>query len=460
MLFQGDFVHFPELGRLEIIRNHLLAVDNQGYISHFASSDTRTSIQLLDGSGPDVTKLPLGEFFLPTFCDLHLHAPQFLYQGTGLDLPLMTWLFEYAYRAELRLDSDAELAKRVYSRLAERLIEHGTGAALLFGTIKTETNLILAQTMYDIGIRAFVGKLSMDQSSLPEYTEHTASSALTAAESFIDRINQMNAPLQPHARLVEPVVTPRFVPTCSDELLHGLGELASRTGTRIQSHLAEAHDQVEYVRRDRGAEDSAVFGRAQLLTSRTVQAHCTFLSGVELSHLASCGTAIAHCPLSNAYFSSRPFPLREALSRGVRVGLGTDIAGGYNVDIMSSMRWAAGVSRIREGVRAEGASPAIDESAHALRVDWKESMFLATRGGAEALGLQCGVFRVGAPFDAQSIRLFDKTTQQGVGPLDFFDLGPIGKAELSEEMIEKWWCVGDVRNRTGVWIQGKRIGSW
>lgn len=83
--------------------------------------------------------IPRGSFMIPTFCDLHLHAPQYLYQGTGLDLPLMTWLYEYAYKAERRIDSDPALAKHVYERLTERLIEHGTGAVLLFGTIKTES---------------------------------------------------------------------------------------------------------------------------------------------------------------------------------------------------------------------------------------------------------------------------------------------------------------------------------
>lgn len=76
---------------------------------------------------------------MPTFCDLHLHAPQFLYQGTGLDLPLMQWLDEYALKAEERLDADKILAKRVYERLARRLLQNGTGTVMLFGTIKEET---------------------------------------------------------------------------------------------------------------------------------------------------------------------------------------------------------------------------------------------------------------------------------------------------------------------------------
>ncbi|KZV70192.1 Metallo-dependent hydrolase [Peniophora sp. CONT] len=460
-VYIGDFVHFPALGSAEIFHDYVLAVNSLGFIAFFEYKHSMNANFLLTSVTSDDDKrvtIPKGSFMIPTFCDLHLHAPQYLYQGTGLDLPLMTWLFEYAYKAERRIDSDPALAKRVYDRLAERLIEHGTGAVLLFGTIKTESNLILAEAMERAGLRALVGKLSMDRSSLPDYTEHDCASSLAAAEDFVDQMNERNRAKEEHLRLVEPVLTPRFVPTCSNELLHGLGDIAQRTGARVQSHLAEAHDQVAWVRGERGMEDCDVFEQANLHTSKTVQAHCTYLTPSELNRLAAAGTSIAHCPLSNAYFSARPFPLREALTAGVRVGLGTDIAGGYSADIMSAMRWSVGVARMRDGARVEmmsGTDMQLDDS---KRIDWKESLYLATKGGAEALGLKGGAFEVGAPFDAQLIRLYDPETLQGVGPLDWFDLDTSSKLDL--EMVEKWWCLGDTRNRNGMWVQGQAVGSW
>jgi len=145
-----------------------------------------------------------------------------------------------------------------------------------------------------------------------------------------------------------------------------------------------------------------------LLTSRTIQAHCTFLSPSDLSRIHERGTAIAHCPLSNAYFSAEIFRLREALDEGVKVGLGTDIAGGYSADIMNTMRQAVVVSRLRQGretirkinqdrpLKTEEQDPQRN-----LAIDWKEALYLATKGGATALGLNSGSFEVGAPFDAQ-----------------------------------------------------------
>lgn len=113
------------------------------------------------------------------------------------------------------------------------------------------------------------------------------------------------------------------------------------------------------------------------------------------------GSKIAHCPLSNAYFSAEPFPLREALEEGVEVGLGSDCAGGYSLDIMNAMRNAVATSRIREGRRVMQRERDDTARSAPVSVDWKEALYLSTRGGAAALGLASGVFKVGAPFDAQ-----------------------------------------------------------
>lgn len=120
----------------------IIVVNNEGFIASLHplnSAEGQNSVALAREQGTDLLTLPKSSFLLPTFCDLHLHAPQFLYQGTGLHLPLLEWLNQYAFKAEERLDSDPDLAKKVYEKLGQRLKEHGTGAALLFGTIKPST---------------------------------------------------------------------------------------------------------------------------------------------------------------------------------------------------------------------------------------------------------------------------------------------------------------------------------
>lgn len=119
-----------------------IEIDTSGFINHVSPFNSKESVLILSNSDSAPTVVPSGSFLLPTFCDLHLHAPQYLYQGTGLHLPLLKWLDEYAFKAEERLDSDPALAKTVYRQLAQRLLQGGTGAVLFFGTIKEETKYV------------------------------------------------------------------------------------------------------------------------------------------------------------------------------------------------------------------------------------------------------------------------------------------------------------------------------
>jgi guanine deaminase len=115
----------------------IIVVNQHGFIVSFNRADIASQI-----SWTDETIIPSGSFVLPTFCDLHLHAPQYLYQGYGLDLPVMEWLDTYMLKAEEQLDSDHDMARKVYRRLANRLLKNGTGAVLLFGTIKEDTKSV------------------------------------------------------------------------------------------------------------------------------------------------------------------------------------------------------------------------------------------------------------------------------------------------------------------------------
>lgn len=165
--FIGTLAHTPALGQLDILKDHLLIVDPQGYITHLDPLSSPVSQQILSDRDPTKTTLttvPPNSFLLPTFTDLHLHAPQYLYAGTGLDQPLMQWLERYAFKAEQRIDADNELAKRVYDTLGRRLIEVGTGAALVFGTINTDTKSVSFHSSPPL----LNGRLSVSPFHLPQ----------------------------------------------------------------------------------------------------------------------------------------------------------------------------------------------------------------------------------------------------------------------------------------------------
>lgn len=307
----------------------------------------------------------------------------------------------------------------------------------------------------------------MDLNGIATYIE-TTSESLSRTRDFVSSIAALVAPLPPHRRLVQPVITPRFIPTCSSELMKGLVEIADGNGLRVQSHMCESEGEVRW---SKGMWDGKtdvqvlhevsyltcillnyaadIFSHLQhgLLNSRSLMAHCTHSSPADLSLLSTTGTSIAHCPLSNIYFSAeKMLPLREALSSGVKVGLGSDISGGYELEIQQSMRWALGVARIREGLRSNDK----ESKEESLAISWQEAIYLATLGGALALGMgdQVGSFAIGKSFDAQWIQLGRAGSR-----VDWFD-DVEGK---TEELVEKWFCNGREEDRIGVWVQGRRL---
>src|SRR5690606_18411352 len=127
---------------------------------------------------------------------------------------------------------------------------------------------------------------------------------------------------------VKPVVTPRFIPSCTDAALEGLGALARECGCHVQTHCSESDWEHGYVLARHGMTDATSLDRFGLLRDGSVLAHGNFLTADDMDLLAARRAAVAHCPVSNAYFAGAVFPLRSALEKGVRVGLGTDISGG------------------------------------------------------------------------------------------------------------------------------------
>ncbi|KAN0061375.1 hypothetical protein ACQY0O_006222 [Thecaphora frezii] len=506
--YVGNFAYSDEVGSIVYLARHLVGVDTRsGTIIHLSPLSSSASQRILQSCRGDVHWLPEYSFVVPTFVDTHLHAPQYLFAGTGQGLPLLDWLETHTFKAEASLDADLELAERVYATLCRRLKQNGTGTALCFGTIREETNLVLARCFHKAGLRGLVGKLSMHQNAPDYYRETDASSSLQRATAFLSSFPRFAAtlPARQHTqRLVHPVITPRFIPTCSLELLSRLAHLSASTSppTLIQSHMSESADSMAFIRsRHGGRSDPNLYDQAGLLTPHTVMAHCTTLPPEHRDLVRSRGTGIASCPLSNAFFSDAPFELREAIEHGLKVGLGSDIAGGYALSIHDAARTAEVVSRVYDQVEVkhESRSPTSEQgAAHhtdnttstnsgdsgGKTVTWQTTFHLATTGGARMLTpplpANLGLFQVGAPFDAQLILTLDPATGQGWqdGGVDFFptrnptpnaptESGKEGergewKDEWSwdlEEAVERWWRNGSRGNRRGVWVAAEWVGE-
>lgn len=387
-----------------------------------------------------------GQYLLPGFTDLHVHAPQWAQAGAALDEPLERWLGRYTFPTEARL-KDPAWADRLHRHLVDALLARGTTSVLYYDSIDRAAAVNLAQVCAEKGQRGFVGKVVMDDPEAnPEYYRETTEQALAETEAFIGQVRELAA--SGAARQgVHPVITPRFVPSCTDRALEGLGELAARYHCFTQTHCSEGDWEHNTVLERFGRSDTEALDGFGLLTDRSVMQHCTHLSESDADLFARRGAAVAHCPLSNAYFASAVAPVRRYRAHGVTVGLGTDISGGYDPSIWSMLRLAAVVSRVlASGTDARLAAGERGGVPDAL-VTLDQAFWFATAGGAQALGIRAGRLEVGCAWDAQLV------DAHAAGN----DL-PIFEADEEPRIVfEKIMNLSTPANIAAVWVQGRQV---
>lgn len=422
----------PDKSRnLRIDQQALLVINGQGTIVYRGVSDDLNKAK----EEFDVTEVielrDYDEFLLPGFIDTHIHAPQYPNCGLGLDLPLLKWLEKYTYPLEAKIGQDLEFASKVYESVVSSTLSHGTTTAVYFATVDEEASVILAETASRLGQRAFVGKVNMDQNS-PEYYREGTRESIAASKSFVNRVFEMKNDL------VEPIITPRFAPACTRELLEELGALAKEKGLRIQTHLSECQSEIGWVRECSpwSKNYTNVYDATGILTDKTILAHGIFLDRPELSVIKSVGAGIAHCPNSNNSIHSGNMAAVNYRNIGVKVGLGTDCSGGYSPSMMNAMRFAIATSNTVTMAKECETS-----------LDYKDAISLATRGSAKVCSLKdkTGGFDVGFQFDALRIRMSVSHDTRLFG------------FETVEDMIHKFVFLGDDRNLVQVFVKGKCV---
>lgn len=456
-LYLGTFIHSKTLTELEYLHATAIAVDTTGTIVAIEpiTQDVTTALPLRLGWPTPPTIIHANQdgsqFFFPGFIDTHLHAPQYPNVGLFGASTLLDWLNTYTFPLEASLQ-DPTKARPVYARVIRKTLSHGTTTAAYYATVDVGSTNLLADLCLAAGQRALVGRVCMDSQLSPGYyRDESAEQAVVdtlASIAYIDGID-------PAGGLVRPVLTPRFAPSCTPELLTRLGELArQRPDVPIQTHISENMGEVELVREmfPDAPSYAGVYDMYGLLTERTVLAHAVHLSEEEAGLVAERGAKVSHCPCSNSAITSGAARVRWLMGKGVVCGLGTDMSGGYSASVLEAARQAVLVSRhVCLGGGGEEAKLSVEEV-----------LWLATRGGAEVVGLggRVGGFEVGREWDAQLVGLGVVDGEGGVqeggtegeeGGVDVFGW------ESWEEKVAKWVFNGDDRNTRRVWVRGRLV---
>ncbi|XP_067014300.2 guanine deaminase [Anabrus simplex] len=430
----GTIIHSTKLEKIDILEDYLILIKKGKIITLTPSGNIKEIQKKYNIADSEVIQLGNGEFLMPGMIDTHIHAPQYPNIGLGSDKTLLEWLSKYTYPLEKQY-SDVNFATKVYSAVVKHTVACGTTTACYFATIHLQSSMILADIVEKVGQRGLIGKINMNINYPEGYGEETANS-LRDTETFIKYIQQkQNSTLLP-------VITPRFAISCDMDLMTKLGVIAKTYDVHIQTHISENCAEIEAVKQlfPDCKNYADVYNKANLLTSKTILAHGVHLEDAELKMLAATGAAISHCPNSNTNLRSGLCNVRRLLSAGIKVGLGTDVSGGYSPSIIDAMHKALSVG-IHLSFNDEKLSP----------LNYHEIFYLATLGGAQALALdeKIGNFMIGKDFDALVVNMNPSNTPNAPGglPLNY----------KIEEYVQKFIYTGDDRNITRVFVAGKQI---
>lgn len=326
-----------------------------------------------------------GRLIVPGLTDLHMHAPQYAFRGFKMDLELLEWLNSSAFPEEARYE-DPEYARRAYSIFVNDLRKSANTRACLFATLHLPATKILMDLLEESGLETFVGKVNMDR-NCPDYLCEKDGDA--SADATIAWLEQTAG----HYSHVRPILTPRFIPACSDHLMERLRDIQREWQLPLQSHLSENPEEIAWVQEL--VPGSRFYGDAYDQFGLfggdvpTIMAHCVHCPPEEIHLMKEKGVYIAHCPQSNANLTSGAAPVRLFLNQGMSVGLGSDIAGGTVLSIFRAMAEAIQVSKLRARLTGDGLKP----------LTMEEAFFMGTKGGGSFFG-KVGSFEPGYECDA------------------------------------------------------------
>ena len=537
-IYTGTFVHTPTPSKLSFLREHSIGVSPEGVIifivpneslpktlaEHNLNEDSiryitapckaipETSTPPSQPSASTSSKPPsqpsdstsstsfkensITTFFTPGHIDTHPHAPQYPNTGIFGTSTLLHWLQTYTFPLESSFTS-LSLAKTVYNRVVARGLANGTTCAAYHATTHVAATNLLADICKAKGQRALVGRVCMDRECPSDYRDGSVEEAERDSEACVRYCRAID----PQGVLVRPIVTPRFAVTCSDAALRAMGSVAKRNDAWIQTHMSENHSEIAKVAElfPTSKNYAGVYDDTGLLGEKTLLAHCVHLSEGEVVLLREQRAKVSHCPSSNTCLTSGAARVKYLMRSGVEVSLGTDMSGGFSPSVLEMVRQALMVSR-------HVAMHETDEKAcEEAKLSIAEALYLATRGGANCVGLgdKVGAFEVGMEWDAQLINLgedvdspssstsalggVNPSSEQGGGGGHSSEEGrPQGGLEepseqqdergideetstLRENPIEvfswltwpdrlaKWIYAGDDRNIAGVWVRGRMV---
>lgn len=414
-IYHGDIVYAPSANELSVHENSYIIVEN-GVVSDICKEipEQYQGAEIIDHKD---------KMIIPAFTDLHIHGSQYVQRGIGMDCLLSDWLNTYTFPQESRF-ADLEYAKNSYDAFVDDMLRHGTMHANVFATIHREATDYLFEKMEEKGMYGFVGKVSMDCNA-PAYLTETVEGSLRETERFLAA--------HEGSKKVKTILGPRFAPTCSRELIDGLGTLAKKYHCGVHTHLVESKWEAQEALKlfpDCGS-DTEIYERAGLMDyGPSIFAHVIFPSEEDKRILKKHGSFSVHCPDATANIIAGIMPLQHMAEEGLKIALGSDIAGGHDIAVYRQVARAVQFSKLKE----------FYEPQESRTITLTQAFYHATKEAGSVFG-RVGSFEKGYTFNALVIdNMQDPWVQM-----------------TAEEKLERFCYIGDDRNIRARYLDGELL---
>ncbi|MEN6318577.1 MAG: amidohydrolase [Syntrophaceae bacterium] len=350
MISGGRIVAMDEEGT--VIKSGTIAINGENIVAVGEKSDIENKY-----ISPDIINAE-GFLVMPGLINCHTHAPMTYFRGLADDLELMEWLNNYIFPAE------AMFVNKEFSYLGSLLacaemIKSGTTTFCDMYIFEDD----IAQAAKKAGMRCLLGEVLFD---FPSPNFKTPQEGLQYTEMLINKWEK--------DPLVNIVVEPHTLYTCSETLIRDSKILADRYGVPIAMHYLETRSEREQLTEKYGKNPTLFLKDIGYLTERFIAFHCVWMEKEDMLMFADNGCSAVHNPESNMKLASGVAPVPEMLAAGVTTGLGTDgCASNNNLDMFQEMDTAAKLHKVTR----------LDPTV----MDAKTVVRMATCEGAKVLGM-------------------------------------------------------------------------
>lgn len=300
-----------------------------------------------------------GRLVMPGLINGHTHAPMTIFRGLADDLELMEWLNDYIFPAEARFVNEEFSYLGTVLACAE-MIKSGTTTFCDMYIFEDE----IARAAKEAGMRCLLGEALFD---FPSPNAKTPDEGLAYTKRMLDTWSG--------DPLVNVVVEPHSLYTCSDGLIREAKALADAYGAPLATHYLETKSEHDQLRQMYSKSATRFLLETGVLNERFMCFHGVWLEDEDIRMFADAGAMVIHNPESNMKLASGVAPVPDLLAAGVVVGLGTDgCASNNNLDMFQEMDSAAKLHKVHRS------DPTV--------MDAKTVLKMATCNGARALGME------------------------------------------------------------------------